>query len=198
MFLIAALWLCFPQCRTNVARLRFSLFAICLSRIIWLHELHDSTRRRNGIWSGSSCAPETRRWCWGGIYRDGGSHSNAFGQVISVLTMLKTKPGLGLQVPRRGPLYHIMPAFSFGCRVAHLLTQTTYTPFAAMSLVSGPGRGSGGSVPHEELKVHIDSHVRYIQSLDTASSTPLPSNVLCSCAGSDETSLNIGLPSTYD
>ncbi len=38
-----------------------------------------------------------------------------------------------------------------------------------MSLVSGPGRGgSGGSVP-DELKLVVDRHVKYIQSLDTVS-----------------------------
>lgn len=37
-----------------------------------------------------------------------------------------------------------------------------------MSLVSGPGKGgaSAGDVP-DELKLVIDHHVKYIQSLDT-------------------------------
>lgn len=37
-----------------------------------------------------------------------------------------------------------------------------------MSLVSGPGRGGakGEQLP-EELKLHVDKHVKYIQSLDT-------------------------------
>ena len=39
-----------------------------------------------------------------------------------------------------------------------------------MSLVSGPGRGgtTDGSLP-PELRLVIDKHVRYIQSLDTVS-----------------------------
>ena len=41
-----------------------------------------------------------------------------------------------------------------------------------MSLVSGPGRGgvSRGDVP-DELKLVVDEHVKYIQSLDTVSYT---------------------------
>lgn len=37
-----------------------------------------------------------------------------------------------------------------------------------MSLVSGPGRGGtkGEQLP-EELQLHVDKHVKYIQSLDT-------------------------------
>lgn len=40
-----------------------------------------------------------------------------------------------------------------------------------MSLVSGPGRGgtSAGDVP-DELKLVVDKHVEYIQSLDTVRS----------------------------
>jgi hypothetical protein len=37
---------------------------------------------------------------------------------------------------------------------------------AHMSLVSGPGRGGVADTPHE-LRLAVDSHVRYIQSLDT-------------------------------
>ena len=39
-----------------------------------------------------------------------------------------------------------------------------------MSLVSGPGRGgSSGDVP-DELKLVVEKHVEYIQSLDTVRS----------------------------
>jgi hypothetical protein len=37
---------------------------------------------------------------------------------------------------------------------------------AHMSLVSGPGRGGVADMPHE-MRLAVDSHVRYIQSLDT-------------------------------
>ncbi|KAI9796315.1 MAG: hypothetical protein M1833_006400 [Piccolia ochrophora] len=36
-----------------------------------------------------------------------------------------------------------------------------------MSLVSGPGWGRGGGQLPEELKLHVDQHVKYIQGLDT-------------------------------
>lgn len=58
-------------------------------------------------------------------------------------------------------------------------------PKLLMSLVSGPGRGAGmsaGQLP-EELRLYVDKHVRYIQSLDTVraalrfdTSPPLPSS----------------------
>jgi geranylgeranyl transferase type-2 subunit beta len=35
-----------------------------------------------------------------------------------------------------------------------------------MSLVSGPGRGGMASMP-DEMRLLVDKHVRYIQSLDT-------------------------------
>ena len=35
-----------------------------------------------------------------------------------------------------------------------------------MSLVSGPGRGGGQSLP-TELSLVVDKHVQYIQTLDT-------------------------------
>ena len=43
-----------------------------------------------------------------------------------------------------------------------------------MSLVSGPGRGgvAAGHVP-DDLKLVVEKHVEYIQSLDTVSSTHL-------------------------
>jgi hypothetical protein len=37
---------------------------------------------------------------------------------------------------------------------------------AHMSLVSGPGRGGIADTPRE-MRLAVDSHVRYIQSLDT-------------------------------
>ena len=48
-----------------------------------------------------------------------------------------------------------------------------------MSLVSGPGRGgaSTGDLP-DELKLVVDKHVQYIQSLDTVR----PGELLWSCA----------------
>jgi geranylgeranyl transferase type-2 subunit beta len=35
-----------------------------------------------------------------------------------------------------------------------------------MSLVSGPGRGGGKDLP-QDLKLFVDKHVKYIQSLDS-------------------------------
>jgi geranylgeranyl transferase type-2 subunit beta len=35
-----------------------------------------------------------------------------------------------------------------------------------MSLVSGPGRGGLDKMP-DEMRLYVDKHVRYIQSLDT-------------------------------
>ena len=63
-----------------------------------------------------------------------------------------------------------------------------------MSLVSGPGRG-GASIGHvpDELKLVVEKHVQYIQSLDTVRSAEVTED-LCgsSFANSDEMSLNIG------
>lgn len=41
-----------------------------------------------------------------------------------------------------------------------------------MSLVSGPGRGGGAFTGHvpDEIKLVVDKHVEYIQSLDTVRS----------------------------
>lgn len=36
-----------------------------------------------------------------------------------------------------------------------------------MSLVSGPGYGGGSSQLPDELKLAVEAHVKYIQSLDT-------------------------------
>lgn len=36
-----------------------------------------------------------------------------------------------------------------------------------MSLVSGPGLGGGSSQLPDELKLAVEAHVKYIQSLDT-------------------------------
>lgn len=63
-----------------------------------------------------------------------------------------------------------------------------------MSLVSGPGRGgaSTGDLP-DELKLVVDKHVQYIQSLDTVCSLGITLE-LChsSLADSDKMSLSIG------
>lgn len=50
-----------------------------------------------------------------------------------------------------------------------------------MSLVSGPGRGGMMATPElpDEMKLYIDKHVRYIQSLDTVC-PPSPPFCLCS------------------
>ena len=61
-----------------------------------------------------------------------------------------------------------------------------------MSLVSGPGRGgSGGSVP-DELKLVVDRHVKYIQSLDTVSHAYTKISCRGSFADSDKMSSSIG------
>lgn len=53
----------------------------------------------------------------------------------------------------------------------HLLLAVLIQPYIIMSLVSGPGRGgvSTGHVP-DELKLAVEKHVEYIQSLDTVRS----------------------------
>lgn len=67
-----------------------------------------------------------------------------------------------------------------------------------MSLVSGPGRGMA-SLP-AEARLHVDKHVKYIQSLDTVR-LPGAHRVLHS-HGSDrssaKTSWSTGSPSTLD
>ena len=63
-----------------------------------------------------------------------------------------------------------------------------------MSLVSGPGRGgaSTGDLP-DQLKLVVDKHVEYIQSLDTVRSLGITLQ-LChsSFADRDKMSLSIG------
>ena len=66
-----------------------------------------------------------------------------------------------------------------------------------MSLVPGPG--IGGSIAGDtsgEAELHIPAHVRYIQSLDTASLSVRTCHSHCSSSGSEETSSTTGLPST--
>jgi hypothetical protein len=41
------------------------------------------------------------------------------------------------------------------------------SPIPNMSLVSGPGRGGGTDSLPQELRLYVDKHVSYIQSLDT-------------------------------
>lgn len=52
-------------------------------------------------------------------------------------------------------------------KARHLCTaSSTAPPLPTMSLVSGPGRGGVTDMP-AELRLFVDKHVRYIQSLDT-------------------------------
>ena len=63
-----------------------------------------------------------------------------------------------------------------------------------MSLVSGPGRG-GASTAHapDELKLAVEKHVEYIQSLDTVRSAGATREIGgSSFADSDKMSLSIG------
>ena len=61
-----------------------------------------------------------------------------------------------------------------------------------MSLISGPGRGGvfTGQVP-DEVQLVVEKHVKYIQSLDTVSSTGINYQTLYQSSFADRGKMNL-------